>query len=61
MTFTGRSEIMATPNPSAQTGSQMPPDLEKIDRRPSHHSIPPKELLANEADAELLGKWLSGA
>ena len=35
------------------------PDLEKTTSRKSHSNVPPPELLADDADAELLGKQLS--
>lgn len=40
------------------TASGVQPDLEKTVSRRSHTNDPPEELLASEADAELLGKGL---
>jgi amino acid permease len=40
------------------TASRVQPDLEKTVSRRSHTNVPPEELLASEADAELLGKGL---
>jgi hypothetical protein len=40
------------------TASGVQPDLEKTVSRRSHTNVPPEELLASEADAELLGKGL---
>jgi hypothetical protein len=37
-------------------GTGVQPDLEKTVSRRSHSNVPPQELLANEADTELLGK-----
>jgi hypothetical protein len=43
---------------ASTTGAEagVPADLEKTTRIPSHSHVPPPELLANEADADLLGK-----
>jgi hypothetical protein len=38
------------------TGAGVQPDLEKTVSRRSHTNAPPEELLASDADAELLGK-----
>lgn len=46
---------MAAPT-AVQTGASMHPDLEKIASKQVHSTVPQKELLAGEADAELLGK-----
>ncbi|KAH6662047.1 gaba permease [Halenospora varia] len=40
----------------AHTGASMHPDLEKMASRHPHSAAPPAELLAGEADAELLAK-----
>lgn len=40
----------------AQSGAGVHPDLEKTVSRRSHSNVPPPELLADEADAELLGE-----
>jgi hypothetical protein len=45
---------MATPE-AIQTGASLHPDLEKIASRQAHSTVPHEELLAGEADAELLG------
>jgi hypothetical protein len=34
------------------------PDLEKTVSKRSHSNVPPAELLANEADTELLGNFI---
>jgi hypothetical protein len=39
------------------TATGVQPDLEKTISKRSHTNVPPEELLASEADAELLGKW----
>ena len=46
-----------------QSGAAMHPNLEKTVSRRSQTNVPPQELLAGEADAELLGtaskpKWV---
>ena len=46
---------MATTS-AVQTGASLHPDLEKIASRQAHSTVPHDELLAGEADAELLGK-----
>ena len=38
------------------TATGVQPDLEKTVSKRSHTNVPPEELLANEADTELLGK-----
>ena len=43
---------------ASTTATDAPPDLEKTVSRRSHTNVPPEELLASEADAELLGKNL---
>jgi hypothetical protein len=48
---------MATPE-TIQTGASMHPDMEKIASRQAHSTVPHEELLAGEADAELLGMYL---
>jgi len=47
---------MEKPNQvSAHTGSEHVVDLEKLGGRRMHNNEPPPELLADDADAELLG------
>jgi hypothetical protein len=41
---------------AATTATGVQPDLEKTVSRRSHTNVPPEELLASEADTELLGK-----
>jgi hypothetical protein len=41
---------------ASTTATDAPLDLEETVSRRSHTNVPPEELLASEADAELLGK-----
>lgn len=47
---------MAEVPTSSETGAQLHPDLENVATKRSIHNAPPEELLAGEADAELLGE-----
>lgn len=41
----------------ASTTGAIPVDLEKTMSKRSHTDVPPPELLASDADTELLGKY----
>lgn len=47
--------MASTGTDTAATGASLHPDLEKIASRQAHSTVPHDELLAGEADAELLG------
>ena len=48
-----------TSQAAVQSGAALHPDLEKSASRKSDKNVPPEELLAGEADAELLGKSMN--